>query len=84
MTSTFNTLLMEEKKQIRPFKVDGKRETTSGEEGAYEFHGCLWHGCSKCFSRRLWTKYDSFKINDFHLKAYGIVKLIRNVKLTKT
>jgi hypothetical protein len=27
-------------KQIGPYKVDG-----------YEFHGCFWHGCQKCFSR---------------------------------
>lgn len=37
-------------KQIRPFKVDGYRENASGEKIVYEFNGCFWHGCPKCFS----------------------------------
>ena len=71
-------------KEIGPFKVDGNREITPGEKVACEFHGYFWHGCPKCFPRRLWTKYNFSKVNDCHMKLYGNVNLIRNVKLTKT
>ena len=38
-------------KQIGSFIVDGYRETEAGEREVYEFHGCFWHGCEKCFGR---------------------------------
>ncbi|XP_071153592.1 uncharacterized protein [Mytilus edulis] len=38
-------------KQIGSFLVDGYRETEAGEREVYEFHGCFWHGCDKCFGR---------------------------------
>ena len=31
------------------YRVDGFDEST---RTVYEFHGCLWHGCPKCFPRR--------------------------------
>ena len=31
------------------FRVDGFDELTNT---VYKFHGCLWHGCPKCFPRR--------------------------------
>ena len=32
---------------IGRYRVDGLHEKT-----VFEFHGCLWHGCPKCFRRR--------------------------------
>ena len=40
-------------KQIGPFKVDGYRETTSGEKIAYEFHGWFfWAWLSEMFLKK--------------------------------
>ncbi|XP_044591938.1 uncharacterized protein LOC123270042 [Cotesia glomerata] len=30
-------------------KLDGYREDKNGQKFAYQFHGCFWHGCIKCF-----------------------------------
>jgi hypothetical protein len=38
-------------KQIGPYKVDGYYERDD-EEVVLEFHGCFWHGCPKCFSKK--------------------------------
>jgi ribosomal protein S20 len=40
-------------KQILGYKVDGYCEET---KTVYQFHGCFWHGCPKCF--------DSDRINN--------------------
>ena len=36
-------------KHFGPYKVDGWDETS---KTAYEFYGCLWHGCPVCFPQR--------------------------------
>ena len=36
-------------KHFGPYKVDGWDETS---KIAYEFYGCLWHGCPICYPRR--------------------------------
>ena len=40
-------------KQIRSYFVDGYTELQNGVRTVYEFHGCLWHGCPKCFLARM-------------------------------
>jgi hypothetical protein len=52
----FNAILIRERglrvvkhKIIRGGKVDGYDETTNT---VYQFHGCYWHGCHKCFPNR--------------------------------
>ena len=35
-------------RQFGPYFVDGFCEST---KTIYEFHGCLWHGCSRCFNK---------------------------------
>ena len=70
MMSTFNTLLMEEK-NIESFKVDGYKETTSSEKIAYEFHGCFWHGCPKCFSRSTVNPVNDTTMGDLHYEDFG-------------
>jgi len=37
-------------KQIGPFRVDGYHEVADGEKIVYEFHGCFWHVCPKCYA----------------------------------
>ena len=34
-------------KKILQYKIDGWNEQTNT---AFEFHGCVYHGCPKCFS----------------------------------
>jgi hypothetical protein len=39
-------------KQIGPFKVDGYRETETGDRTVYKFHGCFRHGYMLLFALR--------------------------------
>ena len=55
----------------RTFKVDGYRETTSSEKIAYEFHGCFWHGCPKCFSRSTVNPVNDTTMGDLHYEDFG-------------
>ena len=36
--------------KVDKFKLDGLC-TEGDKQRAFEFHGCFWHGCPKCFSR---------------------------------
>lgn len=53
-------------KQIGPYKVDGYRETETGDRTVYEFHGCFWHGCQKCFSRSTTNPVTNSTMEDLH------------------
>ncbi|CAD6239806.1 GSCOCG00012572001-RA-CDS [Cotesia congregata] len=45
-------------------KLDGYREAEDGQKFAYQFHGCFWHGCPKCFkSNRSQPTFNNKKIN---------------------
>ena len=37
-------------KKVGDYKLDGFYESET-EPVAFEFHGCFWHGCPKCYSR---------------------------------
>lgn len=43
-------------KKIGPFIVDGMDDNNT----VYEFYGCYWHGCEKCFPRRNRLTADGF------------------------
>ena len=55
-------------KQIGSYKVDGYRETETGDHmyTFYEFHGYFWHGCQKCFSRSTTNPVTNSTMEDFH------------------
>lgn len=44
--------LNEGEKKIGPYTVDGYVEINKENKIVYEFHGCFWHGCPKCFAAR--------------------------------
>ena len=50
-------------KQIGPYKVNGYRETETGDRTVYE---CFWHGCQKCFSRSTKIPVTISTMEDLH------------------
>jgi ribosomal protein S18 len=53
-------------KQIGPYKVDGYRETETGDRTVYKFHGCFRHGCQKFFSRSTTNPITNSTMEDLH------------------
>lgn len=60
-------------KQIGPFKVDGYRETASGEKIVYEFNGC-----PKCFSRNTVNPVNDTTMSDLHMKTLDKMKFLQD------
>jgi G:T-mismatch repair DNA endonuclease (very short patch repair protein) len=44
-------------------KIDGYCETTNT---VYEFQGCFWHGCPKCYSQDTINPYNQIDMGDLH------------------
>ncbi|CAC5379364.1 unnamed protein product [Mytilus coruscus] len=53
-------------KQIRPFLVDGYHETSDCEKIVYEFHGCFWHACPKCFAMSTMNSVTGTTMSDLY------------------
>ena len=53
-------------KQICPYKVDGYRETETGDRTVYKFHGCFRHGCQKVFSGSTTNHVTNSTMEDLH------------------
>ena len=62
---------------LGPYRIDGYCEETNT---FYEYHGCYWHGCPKCFSSNLFCKQRQqcyFNIYNKHVeRIYNIKKLM--------
>ena len=64
-------------KRSGSYLLDGYCEQT---KTVYEFHGCYWHGCMKCYSNTTWNSTKNFTmgyINRCHLER--IVKLRKSM-----
>jgi hypothetical protein len=55
--------------QIGPFTVDGYQENASGDKIVYEFHGCFWHGCPKCFARNTTNPVTDCSMADLYQRT---------------
>ncbi|XP_052817114.1 uncharacterized protein LOC128243395 [Mya arenaria] len=55
-------------KHIGPYKVDGYYER-DGEKVVLEFHGCFWHGCSKCFSSKTVNPVNDMSMGDLNART---------------
>ena len=55
-------------KQIVPYKVDG-----------YEFHGCFWDGCQKCFSRSTTNPVTTSTMEDLHQETLDKKQYLENL-----
>jgi G:T-mismatch repair DNA endonuclease (very short patch repair protein) len=57
----------------RPFTVDGYDEST---RTVYQFHGCYWHGCRKCYPENTVRYEKTMEQNNlFENSGYNYVKL---------
>jgi hypothetical protein len=62
--------------QIGNFKVDGY---DSSSNTAYEFHGCLWHGCLKCFKTDTFYTFLQSTIAGLNFKHEIRIKELRKL-----
>ena len=62
--------------QIGNFKVDGY---DSSSNTAYEFHGCLWHGCLKCFKTDTYYTFLQSTIAGLNFKHEIRIKELRKL-----
>ncbi|CAC5379378.1 unnamed protein product [Mytilus coruscus] len=56
-------------KQIGPFLADGFHETLDGEKIVYEFHGCFWHACPKCFAMSTMNPVTGTSMSDLYQRT---------------
>jgi hypothetical protein len=62
--------------EIGNFKVDGY---DSASNTAYEFHGCLWHGCLKCFKPDTFYTFLQSTIAGLNFKHEIRIKELRKL-----
>jgi G:T-mismatch repair DNA endonuclease (very short patch repair protein) len=58
-----------------PYRVDGYCEETNT---VYEFHGCIWHGCPKCFDREYINPITGKQMAHLHEATIAREKAITN------
>lgn len=51
-----------------PYKVDGYFGN-KGQRQVLEFHGCFWHGCSKCFSQSSINPVNDMSMSDLYART---------------
>ena len=56
-------------KRIGPFLVDGYQETLDGDTIVYEFHGCFWHACPKCFAKSTMNPVTGTSMSDLYQRT---------------
>jgi hypothetical protein len=61
-------------KRIDNYKLDGWNEESLT---AYEFHGCVFHGCPKCFNNTTFNALKNDPINQTYLKHMRRINQIK-------
>ncbi|VDI13173.1 Hypothetical predicted protein [Mytilus galloprovincialis] len=56
-------------KCIGDYRVDGYHKSEDGEEIVFEYHGCFWHGCSKCYSKQTVNTVNKMSMADLHQRT---------------
>ncbi|CAG2245162.1 unnamed protein product [Mytilus edulis] len=56
-------------KNIGDYRVDGYHKSEDGEEIVFEYHGCFWHGCSKCYSKQTVNTVNKMTMADLHQRT---------------
>ena len=68
--------------KVGPYLVDGINEVT---KTIYEFHGCFWHGCPKCYKCDTWNPIKRelmYSTNKRHLsRIKNITENMKNYKI---
>ena len=61
-------------KKIMSFKLDGWHEDSST---AYEFHGCVFHGCPKCCNESTFNALKNEKMSQTYMKHLRRMEIIK-------
>ena len=64
--------------KIGPYAVDGYFDNKLGEKTVWEFHGCFWHGCTKCFARTTQNPVTECSMADLHQRTLDKRKYIED------
>jgi hypothetical protein len=59
--------------KVGPYKLDGFIDN----EHAYEFHGCLFHGCPKCYSGETVNHFTKEKMNVVHARHLNRINYLK-------
>ncbi|CAC5375852.1 unnamed protein product [Mytilus coruscus] len=65
-------------KKIGDYRVDGYHKNDNGEEIVFEYHGCFWHGCSKCYSKQTVNTVNKMTMADLHQRTLEKKSQIEN------
>ena len=57
------------RKEDRRERVDGYHECENGVKTVFEYHGCFWHGCIKCFSRHTVNPVNQMTMADLYQRT---------------
>ena len=61
--------------QGKTYKVDGYCEET---KTIYQFHGCYWHGCNRCYDKLTINRFNQHNMKYLYRRTSTIDELIRN------
>lgn len=64
--------------KIGSYAVDGYCDNVQGEKVVWEFHGCFWHGCAKCFARTTQNPVTECSMTDLHQRTLDKKKYIED------
>ena len=63
------------KSNAKTYKVDGYCEET---KTVYQFHGCYWHGCNRCYNELSVNRFNQHNMKYLYKRTLAIDELIRN------
>ena len=69
-------------RNIGQYKVDGYHENMDGEKFVFEYHGCFWHGCPKCYSRQTINGVNNMSMDDLHQQTLEKKRYLENLGYT--
>jgi hypothetical protein len=62
-----------EEKKIGNYKLDGWHEET---QTAYEFHGCVFHGCTRCYNQSSFNALKNELMSQTYLNKLQIYHVL--------
>ena len=58
----------------KSIKIDGYCEQT---KTMYQFHGCYWHGCNKCYEENTINRFNQYSMKYLYNRTLAIDELIK-------
>src|SRR5205085_11929126 len=63
----------------KPIRIDGWNEETGT---VYQFHGCYWHGCPRCFKPDTLNDKTRISMDDLYTRTLRVTDSFRQMGLT--